>query len=89
MCALFFTHSFRRYANLYGLEVSSLCTDDYGPNFALANVTVNVKVGKKRFLLQSLFHPELGWTLGKRNQVINRNSNSGNNINEDEDENDD
>ena len=44
VCALFFTHSFRRYADLYGLEVSSLCTDDYGPNFALANVTANVKV---------------------------------------------
>ena len=45
--------------------------------------------GKKRFLLQSLFHPELGCTLGKRNQVINRNINSVNNNNEDEDENDD
>ena len=84
-----FTHSFRRYADLNGLEVSSLCTGDYGPNFALANVTANVKVGKKRFLLRSLFHPELGCTLGKRNQVINRNSNSGNNNNDDEDEDED
>ena len=80
------THSFGRYADLNGLEVSSLCTGDYGSNVALANVTANVKVGKKRFLLQSLFHPKRGCTLGKRNP--NRNSNSGD-TNDDEEEDED
>ena len=67
-----------------GLEVSSLCTGDYGSNVALANVTANVEVGKKRFLLQSLFHPKRGCTLGKRNP--NRNSDSGDTNNDDEEE---
>jgi hypothetical protein len=57
--------------------MASLCLGNYGPNFTLANVTANVKVGKKRFLLQSIFHPQLGCTIGTKNLLHKRNSPDG------------
>ena len=80
-----------RYSDLNGLEVASLCTGNYGPNFTQANVTANVKVGKKHFLLQSIFHPQLGCTIGTRN-LLHRNSGGkyvGNNDDYDDDDDDD
>lgn len=62
-----------RYSDLTGQEVASLCLGNYGPNFTLANVTANVKVGGKRFLLQSIFHPQLGCTIGAKKLLNRRN----------------
>lgn len=61
-----------RYSDQTGQEVASLCLGNYGPNFTLANVTANVKVGGKRFLLQSIFHPQLGCTIGAKNLLHRR-----------------